>query len=286
MRAATCANLSHRRRQRLFGNALRHLAATGGAVADRAHRPGTDADGGVRPHRRLWRRQPHTGVAWFDDLSLVKVDDSEAGDAVYNFYTGSTADSGGDWGATAVEEEPPRYTETLLLGAFGYVLRGRRLRAQGPLAAGGQKEPCAVGRRRHHAGGADPAAGRGGENTRATTPDIGCFEAWSERMAQVGPLNFYAEGYFCDYPPGYMLLLAPVALLRSLFGIAYDSTAHIVLLKLAAHTLRPPWGDAGLPFQRKAAGQPRGAASVRLLRLQSCGAGGFRRLGRAISEWY
>ena len=29
-----------------------------------------------------------------------------------------------------------------------------------------------------------------------------------------------------------MLLLAPVALLRSLFGIAYDSTAHIVLLKM------------------------------------------------------
>ena len=51
-------------------------------------------------------------------------------------------------------------------------------------------------------------------------------------MASVGPLNFYAEDYFCDYPPVYMLLLAPVALLRGLFGIAYDSTAHVVLLKL------------------------------------------------------
>ena len=173
----------------------------------------------------------NTGVAWFDDLSLVKVDDSEAGDAVYNFYAGSTADSGGDWGATAVEEEPPRYTETLLLGAFGYVLVvvAFARKARSPLAVKKSRVPWAVG-------GILLAALIlrliVAAKIRGYNTDIGCFEAWSERMAQVGPLNFYAEDYFCDYPPGYMLLLAPVALLRSLFGIAYDSTAHIVLLKL------------------------------------------------------
>ncbi|MCI2046991.1 MAG: phospholipid carrier-dependent glycosyltransferase [Faecalibacterium sp.] len=37
--------------------------------------------------------------------------------------------------------------------------------------------------------------------------DFGCFAGWAMRMAELGPGGFYADGYFCDYPPGYMLLL-------------------------------------------------------------------------------
>ena len=173
----------------------------------------------------------NTGVAWFDDLSLVEVSDAEAGDAVYNFFIESE-DGSGDWGGEATtEEEPPRYTETLLLGMFGYVLLviAFARKARSPLAVKESRLPWAVG-------GILLAALIlrliVAAKIRGYNTDIGCFEAWSERMAQVGPLNFYAEDYFCDYPPGYMLLLAPVALLRSLFGIAYDSTAHVVLLKL------------------------------------------------------
>ena len=173
----------------------------------------------------------NTGVAWFDDLSLVEVSDAEAGDAVYNFFIESE-DGSSDWGGeAATEEEPPRYTETLLLGMFGYVLLviAFARKARSPLAVKESRLPWAVG-------GILLAALIlrliVAAKIRGYNTDIGCFEAWSERMAQVGPLNFYAEDYFCDYPPGYMLLLAPVALLRSLFGIAYDSTAHVVLLKL------------------------------------------------------
>ena len=173
----------------------------------------------------------NTGVAWFDDLSLVEVSDAEAGDAVYNLSIESE-DGSGDWGGEATtEEEPPRYTETLLLGMFGYVLLviAFARKARSPLAVKESRLPWAVG-------GILLAALIlrliVAAKIRGYNTDIGCFEAWSERMAQVGPLNFYAEDYFCDYPPGYMLLLAPVALLRSLFGIAYDSTAHVVLLKL------------------------------------------------------
>nr|HML48228.1 glycosyltransferase family 39 protein [Clostridia bacterium] len=36
---------------------------------------------------------------------------------------------------------------------------------------------------------------------------INCFHAWALRMADVGPAHFYAEGYFCDYPPGYLYVL-------------------------------------------------------------------------------
>ena len=173
----------------------------------------------------------NTGIAWFDDLSLVEVSDAEAGDAVYNLSIESE-DGSGDWGEeAATEEEPPRYTETLLLGIFGYVLLviAFARKARSPRAVKESRLPWAVG-------GILLAALIlrliVAAKIRGYNTDIGCFEAWSERMAQVGPLNFYAEDYFCDYPPGYMLLLAPVALLRSLFGIAYDSTAHIVLLKL------------------------------------------------------
>ena len=171
----------------------------------------------------------NTGVAWFDDLSLVEVSDAEAGDAVYNFYV-ETTDSG--WGETeASEEAPPRYTETLLLAMFGYVLVvvAFARKARSPRLA---EKP----RRMWALGGILLAAFVVrlivAAKIRGYHTDIDCFESWSERMAQVGPLNFYAEGYFCDYPPVYMLLLAPVAILRGLFGIAYDSTAHVVLLKL------------------------------------------------------
>lgn len=50
--------------------------------------------------------------------------------------------------------------------------------------------------------------------------DMGCFSAWSLRMASTGPWGFYAPDYFCDYPPGYMLLLWPVGLIMQAVGYA------------------------------------------------------------------
>lgn len=50
--------------------------------------------------------------------------------------------------------------------------------------------------------------------------DIGCFSSWSQRMASVGPANFYSPDYFCDYPPGSMLLLWPVGLVLKSVGTA------------------------------------------------------------------
>ena len=150
----------------------------------------------------------NTGVAWFDDLSLMEVSDAEAGDVVYDFFV-AAQDGSTDWGEAGTgEEAPPRYTETLLLAMFGYVLVviAFARKARSPLAAKKSLLPWAVGGILLAALVVRliVAAKIRGYNT-----DIACFEAWSERMAQVGPLNFYAEGYFCDYPPGYILLLAP-----------------------------------------------------------------------------
>ena len=60
--------------------------------------------------------------------------------------------------------------------------------------------------------------------------DISCFSAWSQRMASVGPLNFYSSDYFCDYPPGYMALLWPIGQLISSMGNA-NSAAALLLIK-------------------------------------------------------
>ena len=37
--------------------------------------------------------------------------------------------------------------------------------------------------------------------------DIGAFNAWGQRLASVGPADFYAPDYFADYPPGYLYVL-------------------------------------------------------------------------------
>jgi 4-amino-4-deoxy-L-arabinose transferase-like glycosyltransferase len=37
--------------------------------------------------------------------------------------------------------------------------------------------------------------------------DLGAFNAWGQRMASLGPGDFYEPGYFADYPPGYLYVL-------------------------------------------------------------------------------
>ena len=61
--------------------------------------------------------------------------------------------------------------------------------------------------------------------------DMGCFGAWAARMAAVGPANFYEEGYFCDYPPAYMLVLGLLGGLANLFGLSFGTMGGEMLLK-------------------------------------------------------
>jgi Gpi18-like mannosyltransferase/predicted membrane-bound dolichyl-phosphate-mannose-protein mannosyltransferase len=37
--------------------------------------------------------------------------------------------------------------------------------------------------------------------------DVATFQAWAERLAELGPGGFYEPGYFSDYPPGYLYVL-------------------------------------------------------------------------------
>ncbi|MBQ3864429.1 MAG: glycosyltransferase family 39 protein, partial [Clostridia bacterium] len=60
--------------------------------------------------------------------------------------------------------------------------------------------------------------------------DINCFMGWASRMAEVGPADFYLEG-FCDYPPLYMLFLGINGLIAKLFGFGVG-TPFILLNKV------------------------------------------------------
>ena len=61
--------------------------------------------------------------------------------------------------------------------------------------------------------------------------DMGCFSAWAGRMATGGPANFYEEGYFCDYPPAYMLVLGAIGWIANLLHIGLSSMGMQVLMK-------------------------------------------------------
>ena len=68
--------------------------------------------------------------------------------------------------------------------------------------------------------------------TKGYPYDMSCFVAWGEKLLADGPAGFYSEGYFADYPPGYLWVLGLVALLRELFNAAYESRLTYVLLAL------------------------------------------------------
>ncbi|MBA2265646.1 MAG: phospholipid carrier-dependent glycosyltransferase [Chloroflexi bacterium] len=60
--------------------------------------------------------------------------------------------------------------------------------------------------------------------------DIGDFTAWSQRLASVGPSQFYEQGYFSDYPPGYLYVLWLLGFVGGALGplVGQDATGGLV----------------------------------------------------------
>lgn len=71
--------------------------------------------------------------------------------------------------------------------------------------------------------------------------DVNCFFAWALRMAETGPAGFYAADYFCDYPPGYLLVLWLVGKTMQLFRLNYLQPMARLALALA-----PILADCGI----------------------------------------
>ena len=73
--------------------------------------------------------------------------------------------------------------------------------------------------------------------------DMSCFVAWGDKLAAGGPAAFYSEGYFADYPPGYLWVLGLVGAIRAALHIAYESKWTYFLLALV-----PSLCDCGLAW--------------------------------------
>ena len=73
--------------------------------------------------------------------------------------------------------------------------------------------------------------------------DMSCFVAGGDKLAAEGPAAFYSEGYFADYPPGYLWVLGLVGAIRAALHIAYESKWTYFLLALV-----PSLCDCGLAW--------------------------------------
>ncbi len=180
----------------------------------------------------------NTGTAWFDSFSVTKIDAVPTGATAHDFAGISSSAAV----TTSTTDEPMRNTEFWLLATFCIALLAVALMRKSGRAAlrdeGHYALLFAVLLLGAVAVRLVIAARVYGYHT-----DINCFTAWSDRIYAVGYGNFYQADYFCDYPPLYMAMLWFIGAVRSLFGIAYGSTAHVVLIKLI-----PILADVGLAY--------------------------------------
>ena len=169
------------------------------------------------------------GKAYFDDIELVKVEASAVPDDVSPSLWYSLASSA----AVKTEETesaPQKSTVLFCLLAAAFLLLCLLLR---PWLSSTEKRFSALAL----AVLSLLAAGLRvflALRVAGYSVDIGCFTAWSQRMASVGPAGFYRPDYFCDYPPGYMLLCWMIGGLMNAFG-AYNTAVGqpgLLLVKL------------------------------------------------------
>ncbi len=161
-----------------------------------------------------------TGEAWFDDVTLCRVDSVPEGYAVQSL---SAAETVAEQTADTTAAQPG--TLWLAGGAAAYlallwaVARGlRRDRTQPEL-----KKKTENDRGAYAALGALCVFALGIRLLLAGTVygydvDVNDFTIWARKMAETGPAGFYAASGFCDYPPGYLLVLWGIGALGGLLG--------------------------------------------------------------------
>ena len=225
-----------------------------------------------------------TGRAWFDDVSVTRVDGVPDGETGHSLELQMGVSSSGD----ASDEETAQrssFAALLLLSV---------------LFAAACALSYALCRRR----GDDPKAARVVLGTalaaglivrvalavsvRGFGVDMNCFEGWAERIFRNG-FHFYDD--WCDYPPGYILLLWPIGALRVLLNIGYDTPAQLAAHQGDSDRLRcADRAAAGRYVPQKAGAAGRFVAgrglfyqSRRDLQRRRVGTGGLRAVAAAAS---
>lgn len=59
--------------------------------------------------------------------------------------------------------------------------------------------------------------------------DIGTYEAWALKIATQGPARAYQEGYFLDYPPGYLYALWAAGAFANAVGAGLGETLKAIV---------------------------------------------------------
>ncbi|MGC1676590.1 MAG: phospholipid carrier-dependent glycosyltransferase [Candidatus Binataceae bacterium] len=59
-------------------------------------------------------------------------------------------------------------------------------------------------------------------------PDVGSYQAWALQISSLGPAHTYQQGYFLDYPPGYLYALWVAGLIAGLMHATGDTLRVIV----------------------------------------------------------
>ncbi len=142
------------------------------------------------------------GEAWFDSVSVRRVDEAESGFVIHDLYTVSHASEGEDETAPAGSAAGLLIlTAVLFLGAV--ILLSRRMMGESGAADNKKRTGIILG--------ALLAAGlilriAVAVSVTGYDVDVGDFRIWADRIYSVGPGAFYGSTW-CDYPPGYLLVL-------------------------------------------------------------------------------
>ena len=59
--------------------------------------------------------------------------------------------------------------------------------------------------------------------------DLGTYEAWALKIATLGPARTYQEGYFLDYPPGYLYALWAAGAFANAVGVSGGEALKVIV---------------------------------------------------------
>lgn len=173
------------------------------------------------------------GKAYFDDLSVEKLDAAPEGANVISLDSAAVSQDAGDKKEEGSHKVSP--TKMLLIAAlfsvFFAVLYIKAFRSNKFL-----KQPEEL-----YSKWVSIAIGAAfilriwiGLTAQGYQNDMNTFIAWGQRMLDLGPGKFYEEGYFADYPPVYLYILYILSAVRGALGFTHDSGGENLLFKLPA----------------------------------------------------
>lgn len=173
------------------------------------------------------------GKAYFDDLSIEQIEAAPEGATVISLDNSTPVQAGGD----KAEETSHKVSPTKLLlisvlfSVFFAMLYNRAFRSNKLLK---QSDNIYTKWLYVVFGAALILRVWIGLTAQGYQNDMNTFIAWGQRLLDGGPGKFYEEGYFADYPPGYLYILYLLSLIRSVFGFAHGSGGENLLFKLPA----------------------------------------------------